>query len=227
MKTLFVGDIHGEWEVVKKVLKFPGRVVFVGDYVDSHTRSTDSCIKALKLVLDAVENRPLTIAHFGNHEMSYCGHMCSGYNWDTQITIDSELRHKMDAYLKYYSYVDGVLVSHAGVSSKYLEANNVSLDDYLKTGEYTEVGYTRGGRNPVGGLLWCDWFTEFEPIQGVPQICGHSGYRPSGVERGILKNDNTYMIDNFCCGGKEVLLMTEDKTFKVINLRDIHCFEGL
>lgn len=46
--------------------------------------------------------------------------------------------------------------------------------NYLISG----VGYVRGGRDPIGGVLWCDWNNEFYPSEMVgKQVCGHTTMR--------------------------------------------------
>ena len=46
-----------------------------------------------------------------------------------------------------------------------------------------ECGWSRGGQNQHGGMLWADW-SEFSPVSGVNQIVGHT---PHGVPEVTVK----------------------------------------
>lgn len=39
---------------------------------------------------------------------------------------------------------------------------------------WLSVGFSRGGIQPVGGIIWLDWNEEFEPIPRLNQIIGHT-----------------------------------------------------
>jgi len=43
-----------------------------------------------------------------------------------------------------------------------------------KSNPWLDAGYARGGRQPVGGIIWLDWNAEFEPVPGLNQIVGHT-----------------------------------------------------
>jgi len=220
MKTLVVGDLHGRYEVAEKALASEYNVVFVGDYLDSYSRSSEECLETLRLVVDAPLDPSTTksvIALKGNHELSYSDltSRCSGYKTKTQELLDSEFRG-WDNWLLDYVWCEGFLISHAGVSQLLLSGTGLGLEDYLHNKSLTEVGYARGGRVPIGGLFWCDWFEEFEPIPDTPQIVGHSGYRPHGVSPGILQKGNSYNVD--CLDRVEEFLLIEDGKAEIITL---------
>lgn len=102
-KTLVVGDLHGRWEIVEAALKFNGNIVFVGDYLDSYTRSPYECCRCLSMVLDACESMTNVTALFGNHEESYLGMPCSGHNVQTQTEVNMFYRDRMLDNFKYYT----------------------------------------------------------------------------------------------------------------------------
>ncbi len=163
MKTLLVGDLHGQHELVELALEQGMPVIFMGDYMDSFTRSTDDQLITIRAVLQAVEDGKAQ-ALLGNHELSYLepGMRCSGWKSITEY----QMRHIDVSHLKDFIWAEGFLLSHAGVSQKLLDSEGTSLDVYLNGGEYMQIGSSRGGRNAVGGLFWCDWNWEFEPIPG-------------------------------------------------------------
>lgn len=216
MSTVVVGDLHGKYEIAEQVLASPHNVVFIGDYLDSFTHTTLELVKTLDTVLHAATTQPERVTALkGNHELSYLevGMRCSGYNSLLQLQV----RERDLSVLKPFTWLDKYLVSHAGVSARMLRKLNIDYETYLREGKFTDIGYARGGTAPYGGLYWCDWYEEFEPME-IPQIVGHSGYRP-GKEKGILIKENSYNID--CLDHtKEVLLVT-DGVPEIIKLEDL------
>lgn len=177
MKWLVIGDLHGRYEVAEAALKEGFPTIFVGDYVDSYTRSIEDQLKTLDVVITAVREDK-AIALMGNHERSYLfpGERCSGY----KPALAMHLVHMKDVLLKEllpYTRQEGFLITHAGVNLHVLERMNMTLEEYLEAGEFNHIGYARGGNAPLGGLYWNDFRYEFVPIPGVQQIFGHTrGY---------------------------------------------------
>lgn len=186
-------------------------MVFLGDYLDSYDRSADDCVKTLQTVLYAIEDGK-AVGLRGNHEMSYLedGMQCSGFRADTLVQVT----HMQTELLKDYHWCEGFLLSHAGVSQSLLENREETLEEYLARGVYTQIGSIRGGRNPVGGLWWCDWRYEFEPVPGVKQIVGHT--------RGhdIREKDGNYCIDCLDFTDPKGLLI-KDGTARTVYLNDL------
>ena len=212
MRTVVVGDLHGQHELVTQALSIKdANIIFIGDYLDSFDRTYDDCLECLDMVIAAVVAEPDRVfALKGNHEMSYLisKMQCSGYDYATQRGVTDRL-HDMDHLLD-YMWVDEYLVSHAGVSDALLDTKNITLEEYLEAGDFTQIGYARGGTTPCGGLFWCDFWREFDPVEGVPQIVGHSHGRPGGADPGIVKEGNAYNID--CLGRvNEVLVLEKGK----------------
>ena len=207
MKTMVIGDIHGRVEIVEKALATEYPLIFVGDYLDSWNRSVVDQIKSLELVLDAIKNNR-AVGILGNHEMSYLNRSCrcSGFSNATSIHIMSmDLKPLVD-----YVYCEGFLISHAGVSQLMLDYNKITLEQYLKDKKFEDVGYSRGGWSPIGGLRWCDW-SEFKPIESQPQIVGHT------IQRSIQQKDNSYCIDVLESSSNNVLLI-ENGSVEIIEL---------
>ena len=200
MKTLFVGDLHGNLEVFEAArdCRAVDRVVFMGDYLDSFNRSVTDQIRVLEGVLFAVLADPKRyIGLFGNHELSYitAGMRCRGFNIATNLHVH-HLKSRMEQLLKPYVEIDQFLVSHAGVSASLLRQLGLSAEQYLERGDFRQVGTARDGNFLSGGLYWCDWTHEFEPVSGLNQIVGHSFYKHEGVIRTMLGKDSTnYCVD--------------------------------
>lgn len=192
MGTLVVGDLHGKLAVVKQALATSHNVVFVGDYVDSYTESVELQIQTLDAVLDAIENEGDRVTGLiGNHEVSYLTpHMrCSGFNSATNMHLMTRSSRMMNT-LKYYTRVDGFLISHAGVSQRFLTCAGLdTVEEYIDSNNYDQIGVYRGGLSPVGGLFWCDWRFDFAPIENLPQVVGHTR------GQNIRRNGNSYCVD--------------------------------
>lgn len=182
MKTLFVGDTHGCREVIQHALNspYPDRVVFMGDYLDSFNRSVEEQVNTLHLVLNVCEDNPgKYIGLLGNHELSYLDRemRASGFNTETHYHV-IHLEDRIKRILKPFVWIDEWLVSHAGVSQTLLKNLQMPVDEYLERGDFNQIGVARGGWSEVGGLFWCDFNREFEPVCGLNQVVGHSNYIP-------------------------------------------------
>lgn len=217
MKTLIIGDLHGKWRIVETALATKHNIIFIGDYLDSFTINISDQIKTLDMVLDAAIKEPERVqALRGNHEISYekgGDDRCSGWN---PITND-HVTERIEKFkiLKDFIWLDKILVSHAGVSQDLLKDHKKSLTEYLENKNFMQIGYSRGGSHMRGGIYWCDWFAEFQPIPGLIQVVGHTGYRP-GKKKGILMNGTSFNID--CLDHiKEGLLYDKGK-LKVVSL---------
>ena len=217
-KVIVVGDLHGQVEVAQLALdqKDYG-VIFIGDYVDAYDRTRADQISTLEVVVNAATTEPdRVIALRGNHEFSYQDPemRCSGYS----KSFHRNMMQKVNlSILLDYVWFNDYLISHAGVSNKLLTNKGISLDEYLTLGDFKQIGYSRGGRQSVGGLFWCDWWDEFEPVEGVPQVVGHSSYRPTGEHEGIVTKGNSYQID--CLDRvNEVLVLSKDSSPEVMIL---------
>ena len=223
MDTIVVGDIHGDISIVKKVLSYPCNIIFLGDFLDSYTASVEDQVECLKMVLEACgseEGRVQSV--IGNHELQYIEPYmrCSGYNFTTQLHVN-HLKNLMEQHLKPYLWHKGFLISHAGISQKLLDCESLSQKEYLVKKDYEQIGRSRGGYNPCGGLFWCDWWQEFEPVAGVKQIVGHSNFRPSGQPEGIVtKGQGDCISYNIDCLTRvpEVLILDKDGNVDIVGI---------
>lgn len=210
METVVVGDIHGKLEVTKKFLSMADdntRVVFVGDYLDSFTESPDDQVECLLAVLQAMTSGKNVLALKGNHEISYLNprQVCSGWKQVTQCLIDSVGKAYIEDNLLEYVWIEGgdtpILISHGGVSALHFpkDPQDISVRDVeewlLHSNNVAGVGRARGGYQEIGGIFWCDWWREFEPVPAIRQIVGHSSARPRGAYEGVVTNGDNYNID--------------------------------
>ena len=187
MKTIVVGDIHGHVISVEMALAMPYNVVFLGDYLDSFSQSVEDQVRCLTMVMDAIDAEPdRVVGLFGNHEMSYLveSMQCSGWKQETATHV-THLKERMLNTLKDYYWVGGVLVSHAGVDQELLYQLGIGLEEYLEAAEFNQIGSARGGYAAVGGLYWNDFNMEMKPVDGLPQVVGHTNWRQQGDDEGV------------------------------------------
>lgn len=215
MATVVVGDLHGNHEFAQQVLDLDMPVVFIGDYLDSYVRTNKDQFRTLELVLNAAEDTGGQVtALLGNHEMSYLdpAMRCSGHSSKKQYKVNTVYSGRMRRLLKPYTITEGFLISHAGVSQYLLDSLEKTLAEYLEEEDFNQIGFSRGGHAPIGGLYWCDWRDEFAPVEGVKQIVGHTRGRTIRT-----KGDNL-CIDVLESGTQEVVVIEDGKWVDTIKL---------
>lgn len=234
MKLIFVGDIHGRYNIVQRIFeKFPDHTIyFVGDFIDSYNRDEMEQIDSLKLVLEKIkEGKAYSL--FGNHEVSYMYEKkrCSGWKYYKQTLFDTikpevMLNFKWFVFFKEYD----ILFTHAGITKQFWDKYGLTKDNLEKTllswttferSPFFDVGYCRGGNQEVGGPLWCDWIEEFEPVDGLIQVFGHTArvsmqdiYQKQG--EGIRTVPEAFNID--CLDRSEEVLEFDTETRKFLFL---------
>jgi hypothetical protein len=213
---IVIGDLHGQTEVVRTAANTGKELIFVGDYFDSYNRLPEDCHETFLEVLKLVKSGQ-AIALRGNHEMSYLNHhlKCSGWNFTTSDFVAKHFADIED-FLLDYTWAEGFLISHAGVSQWLLDGLDIALQDYLDGKRYDQIGSARGGYHRCGGLWWCDWDLEFTPIEGVNQIVGHTH------DAEIRNKENNWCIDalNVDRHRWNVLLIEDDQA-QVVDLRNL------
>lgn len=206
MKYVFVGDIHGKLEEVERALDMDGHKVFVGDFMDSFERPTIDHERALFLALDASEKGEATLL-YGNHELSYLMpqiHRCSGYRGDFQYILEGNVGRIKDNFKVAFKPAEDWLVTHAGLHPKINAALKKPFQDMTEQewmDEFNDrwspihaIGHYRGGRDSVGGIFWCDFNQEFQAIDGLNQIFGHTR-QEKGIQKEHGKEAVNYCID--------------------------------
>ncbi|MGA9120685.1 MAG: metallophosphoesterase [Bacteroidota bacterium] len=212
---LFIGDLHGNLPFLKRVLEvYPHHhKVFVGDFVDSRVFSRDEELECLETVLDLVEKGDAR-ALFGNHEWSYLEQSmrCSGFEQSFDLRLNP-LKSRMRDLLEHYLWMPEhrILITHAGLSFRIWQECGFTIENLTgKLGEWELlpvqetpagwIGMPRGGMDSVGGIYWCDWYSEFQPVPGVTQILGHTSAlsvqeQLLASEQGIRQRGSNFNID--------------------------------
>jgi len=231
MKVLAVGDIHGEdwWqpaifgarelfnsykedkEALQHDFKFNfenwGKIVFVGDYVDSFHVRTPEMIDNLREIVKFANNYPGRVELLlGNHDIQYIHpkYRCSGFRPEAYFDfrdIFEENRHLFKAATMHGDY----LFSHAGVTQRFW---NVCVKELIHINkglyDYTDpektiadhinflyeihfeplfyAGPARGGISSYPGIFWADKRELVaNPLKGVSQVVGHTPQKQKDI----------------------------------------------
>lgn len=195
-------DIHRVKNIIKE--ESADLNICLGDWFDSFEYDTSKDYKETASYLLEYLNNDKNISLWGNHDLHYIADnkstLCSGYeNWK-YIDIDGVIannRGNVKNKLKWFIRIDDWLCTHAGLHANHLPAVfnlktneniNDDIDNFLSsqsliadiklnTNErfwFWEAGRARGGRARFGGIVWLDFNREFDPIDNVKQIVGHT-----------------------------------------------------
>lgn len=198
MKTLIIPDIHNKWGRAQDIMdNYPADArVFLGDIYDDFD-DTPEYIRQTAVWHKAALADPKNLFLFGNHDMGYAfpayDLVCSGWEQKKKEVIQGIISDEEWSRSRFYTWVDGWLLSHAGLcigalrSIDELEGNARGALEQARNifGKHwmTSAGQARGGSRPYGGLTWCDFNDEFTPFPGVRQIFGHTpGRSPRSVD---------------------------------------------
>jgi UDP-2,3-diacylglucosamine pyrophosphatase LpxH len=127
MKTVIIGDIHGHdlWKQVVAQEHDADRFIFVGDYFDSFTVSGVVQIHNFK---EIVEFKTTTdkevIMLIGNHDYHYFPEIGDSNTSGYQSTLAPSIKQVVGEnkpHLQLAYQFDDILVTHAGVSSEWLD----------------------------------------------------------------------------------------------------------
>lgn len=194
MKLFIISDCHGNIDGLNRALLRKGiidkhgnrqlsRRHFVASIGDLANCVGDS-IEGDKACLDLV-GPVIDCLLIGNHEIPYFdpANKFWGFVWDNDI--NKKLTELIDNELVGMSILfDKTLITHAGLSKSMMsvdmDANEAHalIDAHFEGknwnhGFFSSIGRARGGRNHVGGILWCDFEREMVPTK-FPQIVGHT-----------------------------------------------------
>ena len=200
-KVIIISDIHNCTSIVDKILTLVehDQVIFTGDYFDSHWGDQVPLAESTARWVKEKLSDPKNIMLIGNHDMGYLfpknlHATCSGFTTEKSDIINGILGEDFFK-LKGFHFQNGILFSHAGVTRELVpyimeQKTNWSVDEFIsaldlkmkhsiqemKIGRSTPlfaVGWDRGGNSNYGGITWQDQSMHM-PIDGIPQIFGHS-----------------------------------------------------
>jgi UDP-2,3-diacylglucosamine pyrophosphatase LpxH len=199
MFDLIIPDIHEKIDITDEIIaRYPDcrYRYFLGDYWDSFEWEfhPDHWARVARWLMRN-SNDSKNIFLIGNHDVHYFGpamHRCSGYLSAKHQIISEIMPHNWllqhGRWMHFVSHNDQLTVlSHAGlnplhirhntsVTPGYIQELNQKIGDNFYLGVFEPLlaaGRGRGGRG-IGGVTWQDWDTEFNELDGVRQIVGHT-----------------------------------------------------
>ena len=185
MKILVLGDIHGRtvWKDIIAKEK-PDQVIFLGDYVSTHDCVTESDqVSNLLEILRFKDHHPETILLRGNHDLQHLGYdwaQCSGY-FQRVAELMVDFKEEFLAKTQWIHIMGNTVFSHAGISTKWLKQNGISLNDINALEPLEMFGFNLTdsldvyGTSPYQPPTWIRPKTLVNVmIPGYDQVVGHT-----------------------------------------------------
>ena len=194
-KIMVIADLHEKVRWVESMIRkeSPDLVIQLGDVFDSFITTPTSVKVTCEWLLEFID-KPNHITLMGNHELAYRFPMvkhfwCSGNTMEKCELISNYIKYEHWEKLKLFHFDDHYLYSHAGISREHFEhpVNGITIEgiqqkcdsaiNRAKSGGADPIlraGWSRGGLEKTGGLLWQDFNCEAQPVVGFHQIVGHT-----------------------------------------------------
>ncbi len=197
-------NIRWAESILQREAAHADRIIILGDYFDPKVGSAadvaETCLFLSKLTQRYAA--PITFL-VGNHDLPYLfdlqharspqssehnPYSNGAYNAYLSESIKRHLSPKFLKQLEPFAFAQGWILSHAGIHPRHLATPDMTGLDALyaklkpqvgrlpqaRPPELAAIGIARGGREEHGGILWQDWFAEFEDSLEWPQIVGHT-----------------------------------------------------
>lgn len=185
MKIVVLGDIHGRtvWkDIIDK--EQPNQVIFLGDYLSTHDCISESDqVSNLLEILRFKDLYPETILLRGNHDLQHLGYYwaeCSGY-FARVAELMVDLKEEFLAKTQWIHIIGNTIFSHAGISTKWLETNRLTLDGINSLEPSERFGFSSSnprdiyGTSPEQPPTWIRPTTLVDVmIPGYDQVVGHT-----------------------------------------------------
>jgi hypothetical protein len=233
MKIISIGDIHGRdiWEKID--FSKCDKVIFHGDYWDSHDDISfeDQLINFNKII--ALKNKfpDKIVLLVGNHDLHYIiNNQYSGY----QSLHDHEIKHlvqsninigNLQAIFQHEKYI----FSHAGLTVNWLLNNNIEADNFnyinellfYKPETFHIAGYSIYGDSIHDGPMWVRPFSLIQDIlMGYTQIIGHTSYEKV-LDYNYFDQARLYFIDTLGSATPQYIKIdTETNKVEIINIKE-------
>jgi 3',5'-cyclic AMP phosphodiesterase CpdA len=224
MKHIAIGDIHGRdnWQEIN--IGNYDKVIFIGDYVDSHTLSDNAILENFKKIVSLKKQHPeKVVLLLGNHDIQYLhfpAHQCSGFRESMQRGLTC--LYNKDRNLFQMAYQHGKhIFTHAGITNSWydeflrlpildeIRGENDTIADVINKVETTTQRYLlyatsiyRGGYSN-GSFLWADYKeTSVDMLQDFHQVVGHTQVRDihtiSYTKKSVTYIDVLHTQTRFC-----------------------------
>jgi len=220
-KIIVISDIHNRIDKAQAIIDREepfDKCIFLGDLFDSFNDGSNEALLTAYFIKSKLENSNKFLFLFGNHDISYCSRSYHthfyGWNPKKSVAVASVLKQEHWDKWRFFWFVDGWFLSHAGLHETFLpplwkdkDVTTSNIKDFLlKESEkcLQEIKHEEGNhwflqygderchppRGLIGGLLWLGANEEFKPIPGLSQIFGHTPSKdfPKIISGDILIN---------------------------------------
>lgn len=213
MRTLVIGDIHG-LTIWKQIINQSfDRVIFIGDYVDTHSNTTGlEQVENLREIIDFKQKSDKeVILLIGNHDhhywpgIGYSG--TSGYQPGMAKTFEYEFDTYKDLFQAAFVDENEYVFSHAGITESWLYTNSIGstsiystvdvINDYLKY-KPRVFNFYPGDRSHCGdhifqSPIWVRPNSLYRDGIKQMQVVGHTTQKNINLNKG--KRQGYYLID--------------------------------
>lgn len=239
-RALIVPDAHLKIDVIERGMELADklmcdRVILLGDYFDDWLGMTTDYYDMRTYLKELLrKNHGRVIPLLGNHELSYLGFPCSGYNRSVEHVVRGTVEN--DHRFVFAYSLDGVLYSHAGATREWVINNELipkhmvkyhmgikngaeMVEDAIYKADYSQMaqaGPARGGHSSPSPV-WAD-LTELiaDPIGKFTQVVGHTP-----VEQ-IEKIGNCYFCDVYSNGNEsDEYLFVRDGEPEIVHYNEL------
>ena len=219
VSTLVIPDIHqrmDQFDLLTDRMRRADRIVQLGDWFDHFGHRDEALDRRTCQAIRQFPGEKLLGNHDGHYFFDNAAFMCSGFDGRRRAIVDAMIPRLTITSFAISTQVGPYLVSHAGFTEATLTAyrNGPSQWDIIEAaldGGFDPIfgaGRARGGYLPAGGPVWLDWNEEFQHIDDLPQIVGHTmdsrnfAVRTKGGDTGLK---------SYCCdtGLRHVLWIDE------------------
>ena len=217
--TTQIATNSAEW--LKQSLHKPNRIHLIGTHdlwyrfpynrFISASGNTEKKARAIRSVLADEDWNLLKLFHYEqNFLMTHAGvHL----NLIGEYVFKHNLINLFDKYITNKEQLNGQEIVDQIVKPATIEAMNMVKDGHAHP--WLDAGVARGGRQPVGGIIWLDWRYEFEPIQGLNQIVGHTEFQ-------FPEQKSTIDSENYCLDTRNQHIgILEDGKFSYVRTIDV------
>ena len=228
-RTLAIGDIHGYWRHLEKLLEFinynknTDRLIFLGDYIDRGENSK----KTLDLIIDLARENSKNIFLMGNHEDM----MLSCTLEDGRLSKIMWLSNGAEETLQ--SFGVSLYVNLNTIEEKYI--NFLSFLKHIYIDEELKIIFSHAGIDPLKpphkqdlldefrGPMWIrsDFYNNPKPAEGYKVVFGHSPtFNIKKNHYNILWENHKIGIDTGLCYGFKLsaLEIIKYKPFKAYSI---------
>jgi predicted phosphodiesterase len=228
MKTIVLGDTHGrtDWKTI--VQSEADRIIFIGDYVDTHENITplQQVENLREIIAFKQKNDERVVLLIGNHDYHYwpgVQERYSGYQHQMRATFEYEFREHRGLFQVVHEQ-DGTLFSHAGITEQWLKNSGIDLNRHLveevndlfefRPNAFGFNGYDPYGDNITQGPLWVrprSLMKNF--VDNYKQVVGHTTMKYIEPKHFNDERDLFWFIDTLGTSGE--YLVIEDGEFKI------------